>query len=289
MKKRYIVLLLFIGIICYQIFYVERSEYIAGQNRYYTYYEKYFDNDVIYHSSLAFDNDEYNLKLITDKITLSLDESEKIRIELKSLYEKLYSNSSLNFYKSSIDRLSEYKNDIKHISSDLKFRKNQLTELNSYIRENENELKSKLFYENEINFHIEKVEKIDSVLSNYSNFSDKLISTTSDIINEAELELKRQEREIRRIRENRNNNSFTQYSNNGYENNYNSSNSNYGNSNNSSGVKYYTNKDGYRVQSPTYYNSQPKNATALCKDGTYSFSRNRRGTCSGHGGVQKWL
>lgn len=56
-----------------------------------------------------------------------------------------------------------------------------------------------------------------------------------------------------------------------------------------SGVRHYTNVDGYRVQSPTYYNSAPAGATALCRDGTYSFSRNRRGTCSHHGGVARWL
>lgn len=54
-------------------------------------------------------------------------------------------------------------------------------------------------------------------------------------------------------------------------------------------VKHYTNSRGERVQSPTYYNSPPPGATALCRDGTYSFSRSRRGTCSHHGGVQKWL
>lgn len=51
---------------------------------------------------------------------------------------------------------------------------------------------------------------------------------------------------------------------------------------------YYTNTDGQRVQSPTYYSTIPQGATAKCKDGTYSFSRNRRGTCSHHGGVSVW-
>lgn len=37
----------------------------------------------------------------------------------------------------------------------------------------------------------------------------------------------------------------------------------------------------------TYDKSQ--NATALCRDGTYSYSANRRGTCSHHGGVKYWL
>jgi uncharacterized protein YgiM (DUF1202 family) len=54
-------------------------------------------------------------------------------------------------------------------------------------------------------------------------------------------------------------------------------------------VKHYTNSLGERVQSPTYYNTAPAGATALCRDGTYSFSKNRRGTCTHHGGVAKWL
>jgi hypothetical protein len=29
-------------------------------------------------------------------------------------------------------------------------------------------------------------------------------------------------------------------------------------------------------------------ATAKCKDGTYSHSKNRTGACSGHGGVATW-
>jgi len=59
--------------------------------------------------------------------------------------------------------------------------------------------------------------------------------------------------------------------------------------NSNSSVKYYTNSAGQRVQSPTYNNKVPVGATALCRDGTYNFSRNRRGTCSHHGGVAKWL
>lgn len=54
------------------------------------------------------------------------------------------------------------------------------------------------------------------------------------------------------------------------------------------GVRYYTNSYGKRVQSPSYYNSRPAGATALCRDGTYSFSQSRRGTCSHHGGVARW-
>ena len=54
-------------------------------------------------------------------------------------------------------------------------------------------------------------------------------------------------------------------------------------------AKHYTNSEGERVQSPTSYNAAPAGATALCRDGTYSFSQHHRGTCSHHGGVARWL
>jgi hypothetical protein len=53
--------------------------------------------------------------------------------------------------------------------------------------------------------------------------------------------------------------------------------------------RYYTNVSGHRVHSPAFSNSVPAGASAECRDGSYSFSENRRGTCSHHGGVKKWL
>ena len=52
---------------------------------------------------------------------------------------------------------------------------------------------------------------------------------------------------------------------------------------------YYTNVDGNRIPRPHYSNSTPSGATAICWDGTYSYSAHRRGTCSHHGGVKVWL
>ncbi len=52
---------------------------------------------------------------------------------------------------------------------------------------------------------------------------------------------------------------------------------------------YYTNVDGNQVHSPAYSSSVPSGASALCRDGTYSFSKHRSGTCSHHGGVAQWL
>ena len=52
---------------------------------------------------------------------------------------------------------------------------------------------------------------------------------------------------------------------------------------------YYTNTAGNKVHSPTYSDSVPRGASAKCRDGTYSFSQSRRGTCSHHGGVASWI
>ncbi len=53
----------------------------------------------------------------------------------------------------------------------------------------------------------------------------------------------------------------------------------------------YVNSQGQWVPSPTRTpdNQPPAGATAQCRDGTYSFSQSRRGTCSHHGGVARWL
>lgn len=50
----------------------------------------------------------------------------------------------------------------------------------------------------------------------------------------------------------------------------------------------YTNVDGNEVPSPYIAPSRPPGATALCRDGSYSFSQHRSGTCSRHGGVAEW-
>ncbi len=55
---------------------------------------------------------------------------------------------------------------------------------------------------------------------------------------------------------------------------------------------YYTNTNGNMVHSPAYEtqpNVVPSGASAVCGDGTYSFSQSRRGTCSHHEGVAQWL
>lgn len=53
---------------------------------------------------------------------------------------------------------------------------------------------------------------------------------------------------------------------------------------------HYTNVDGKVVHSPAKSSAGiPAGATAVCGDGSYSFSQHRQGTCSHHGGVARWL
>src|SRR2546428_6919530 len=51
----------------------------------------------------------------------------------------------------------------------------------------------------------------------------------------------------------------------------------------------YLNKQGQTVPRPENCSAAPAGASAQCRDGKYSFSKSRRGTCSHHGGVAKWL
>jgi Protein of unknown function (DUF3761) len=60
------------------------------------------------------------------------------------------------------------------------------------------------------------------------------------------------------------------------------------------GAGTYQNSSGNCVPDPTQPDpsqpqSPPPGATAKCRDGGWSFSQHRSGTCSGHGGVAQWL
>lgn len=48
-------------------------------------------------------------------------------------------------------------------------------------------------------------------------------------------------------------------------------------------------KPPHRAKRPVKAAKAPDGASAQCRDGTYSFSAHRRGTCSHHHGVATWL
>lgn len=285
-----------VGIFGLQFFLVERTEYVAGENRNYTYYEKYLDSKIDIASSSSYDNDFYNLVRITKNISQSQKETEKIRLNLKELHEGIFSEkSTFVYYQESADRLDKSSKEIISLSNNLKVQKNYLLELVDYIEVNEKETKSIHLYLQDINAHLNYSNSIDTTLQKYSDIASELtmiVTTTIDnTLEEQELARKREQ-----LKSEQNLiNSFARNSEKSYQptnsinSYYKTSRNNSGYSGQSSTIRYYINTNGERVQSPTYYESQPEGATALCRDGTYSFSRNRRGTCSGHGGVQKWL
>ena len=51
---------------------------------------------------------------------------------------------------------------------------------------------------------------------------------------------------------------------------------------------YYTNVSGHRIHRPVFALHEPRGWSAVCGDGSYSFSEHHRGTCSHHGGVSRW-
>lgn len=55
--------------------------------------------------------------------------------------------------------------------------------------------------------------------------------------------------------------------------------------------RHYKAKDGHEVHSParSTHDQVPADASAKCRDGTYSFSQYRQGACSHHGGITVWL
>ena len=53
---------------------------------------------------------------------------------------------------------------------------------------------------------------------------------------------------------------------------------------------YRSRRDDCDVHGPakTRDGAKPEGASAKCRDGTWSFSHSRSGTCSRHGGVERW-
>jgi hypothetical protein len=52
--------------------------------------------------------------------------------------------------------------------------------------------------------------------------------------------------------------------------------------------EYYRSTDGSMVHRPTKQKGNYGHVTAICEDGSRSFSHHARGTCSHHGGVKEW-
>jgi Protein of unknown function (DUF3761) len=51
---------------------------------------------------------------------------------------------------------------------------------------------------------------------------------------------------------------------------------------------HYVNSSGVEVHSPSCGQASEGHETAICHDGSHSYSMHRSGTCSRHGGVARW-
>jgi hypothetical protein len=52
--------------------------------------------------------------------------------------------------------------------------------------------------------------------------------------------------------------------------------------------RHYVNSSGVLVHSPSCGKSSEGHETAICRDGSHSYSMHHSGTCSHHGGVAQW-
>jgi Protein of unknown function (DUF3761) len=52
--------------------------------------------------------------------------------------------------------------------------------------------------------------------------------------------------------------------------------------------RHYVNSSGVLVHSPSCGKRSEGHETAICRDGSHSYSMHRSGTCSRHGGVARW-
>ncbi|TQD34034.1 hypothetical protein [Haloflavibacter putidus] len=88
MRKPIIILTIIVVLaVLYSIFLHKQSEYIAGEYRYYTTYEKYKAKEKsVDLLALAYENDEYNLDKLKDKAQSEINKLEEFRIELNILY-----------------------------------------------------------------------------------------------------------------------------------------------------------------------------------------------------------
>jgi Protein of unknown function (DUF3761) len=52
--------------------------------------------------------------------------------------------------------------------------------------------------------------------------------------------------------------------------------------------RHYLNSSGVFVHSPSCGGAAEGHETAICRDGSHSYSMHHSGTCSHHGGVARW-
>jgi len=180
--KKSIIILTIIAVfwILFSIFLYKQPEYVAGEYRYYTKYEKYKAKEKsIDFSSKAYNEDKYNLKRLKDITEKEIDKLDKYRTKLVSINYKIYnSNNTVSDYENYFKILEELVKEIKISQDYYNWQKNDLYDLSKFIRKIEKDLYSIKLYEADISHVSSVVNSMDSTASKYLN-STKLLKYAS--------------------------------------------------------------------------------------------------------------
>jgi len=180
--KKLFYLFLFFGflLIIYSIFINDKMEYVAGEYRYYVPYERIFENEKDYSSTVAYDKDKYKLDNIRDKAIEYFDELEKIRVKINSLRQSIYSNlNEISDYEKYAQSLNELYEEIESENRKIDRQKNYLADLQDYIRKYENQIISVKLYNQDISNINNNFLSVDTITSNYKDFINQSILIAS--------------------------------------------------------------------------------------------------------------
>ncbi|MFT0714635.1 hypothetical protein [Flagellimonas lutimaris] len=229
MKKPVIFITILVALgIFYSIFLYKQSKYIAGENRYFTVYEKYMAKEKnMAITPVAYEEDKYNLIRLKDRAKSDINKLEDFRIELNSIYNSIYKpHNTVSDYENYTNTLKKLRDDIQDNQRYYQWLQNDLTDLYIFISEIEQDLFSIKLYEEDIYRVSSVVHSIDSIASQYLNTAEQLelvsVYRGYDLEKQikAEKERKRQELiaqlkleiELEKLRKERQSNSYTSYS-----------------------------------------------------------------------------
>ena len=176
MKTTFGIIIFLILLIGYIFFINEKSEYIAGEYRYYTLYEEYKAKEkYVDYTAHSYEIDTYNLKMVKNNIIEDNEKLEKYRLKLNSYNDSInLAENTVNDYERYILNLKKLKIHIEDHKKNIKNYQTDLIELNNYILKFERDLVSIDMYKSDISNINSVLKSIDSTTNKY-NLSLELI------------------------------------------------------------------------------------------------------------------
>lgn len=180
-----------------------QSQYVAGEYRYYTIYQKYKSKEKeLNYSAESYENDNYKLEKLKNKIINSIDAIEDYRKRIILFRDSINSRTNnLSDYERYIKNLEVLKLDIENERKNLENHKYDLIELNNFIAEIERSVLSIKLYNSDISYIYSVIHSTDSTSNVFIHSVDiiKLLATSKslDLANEI-LRKKKEEQERKR-------------------------------------------------------------------------------------------